>query len=566
MVPGADRHPIHELSKRHVEAMAELDPDNATRVGRLGHEHRVTDHSPGGLAARTEQLRSVLADVEGLPPAQGADRTAVDFHRERITAELDLIEAGETVRALRVLGSPVQAMRQVFDLLATTSVEDWEIIATRLHNIPAGVTGLVELLEHGMAHDLMSSRRQAEGCAAQARTWSGQEGEPSFFASLLAGADVAGVDVDPALERRLRSGAEAASAAYAGLARFLLDTYLPRAPSADGVGRERYLLHARRHLGSVLDVDEAYAWGWDEVRRLDTEMLAVAARIRPGLGVGDVIDLLDGDPAGAIEGAQDLRAWLQELMDATIDELSDTHFDIPGPLRTVQAMIAPPGGTAAMYYTGPSEDFSRPGRTWYPTQGRTRFPLWGEVSICYHEGVPGHHLQVATVTHLGPRLSALQRSTFVPGHGEGWALYAERLMDELGYLDDPGHRLGYLRAQLMRARRVVADIGMHLELRLPADIVSGEPRWHPELAHRFMTTDAGFPPQFMASEVDRYLGLPAQAISYKLGERVWLDGREAVRRRLGNRFELRAFHRSALALGHLGLDQLREELTTMQPR
>ena len=138
-------------------------------------------------------------------------------------------------------------------------------------------------------------------------------------------------------------------------------------------------------------------------------------------------------------------------------------------------MIAPPGGAAAMYYTGPSEDFSRPGRTWYPTQGRTTFPLWREVSTCYHEGVPGHHLQVAQVKYLSEQLSRYQRAFgFLSGHGEGWALYAERLMGELGYLDDPAYELGMLGAQAMRAVRVIVDIGMHLELPIPAS-----ERYHP---------------------------------------------------------------------------------------
>ena len=120
-----------------------------------------------------------------------------------------------------------------------------------------------------------------------------------------------------------------------------------------------------------------------------------------------------------------------------------------------------------MYYTGPSEDFSRPGRTWYPTLGKTKFPLWGEVSICYHEGVPGHHLQIGQVRYLKDQLSRFQRMAWLGGHGEGWALYAERLMDELGYLENPDYRLGFLRAQVMRAVRVVVDIGMHLEFKIP---------------------------------------------------------------------------------------------------
>ncbi len=120
------------------------------------------------------------------------------------------------------------------------------------------------------------------------------------------------------------------------------------------------------------------------------------------------------------------------------------HFDIPEPVQRVEAMIAPPGGAAAMYYTGPAEDFSRPGRTWYPTLGKTRFPLWGEVSICYHEGVPGHHLQIGQVRYLADTLSRYQRTLAgTSGHAEGWALYAERLMGELGYLDDPAYELGH---------------------------------------------------------------------------------------------------------------------------
>ena len=192
-------------------------------------------------------------------------------------------------------------------------------------------------------------------------------------------------------------------------------------------------------------------------------------------------------------------------------------------------MIAPPGGAAAMYYTGPTEDFSRPGRTWYPTMGQTRFPLWKEVSTCYHEAVPGHHLQVAQVVYLAEKLSRFQRLFgFVSGHGEGWALYAERLMGELGYLEDPGFEMGMLAAQAMRAVRVVVDIGMHLEL----PIIAGEPHagetWTPELALPFVIGRSRFPEVFMRSEVDRYLGWPGQAISYKVGERVWL---ECTRRR-----------------------------------
>jgi uncharacterized protein (DUF885 family) len=242
--------------------------------------------------------------------------------------------------------------------------------------------------------------------------------------------------------------------------------------------------------------------------------------------------------------------------------MDGAHFDIAEPLHKCEAMIAPPGGAAAMYYTGPSEDFSRPGRTWYPTLGETRFPLWKEVSTCYHEAVPGHHLQVGQVKYLAGKLSRFQRlMSFVSGHGEGWALYAERLMGELGYLEDPAWEMGMLAAQAMRAVRVVVDIGMHLELPIPGHerYHPGE-TWTPELALPFVIERSRFPEQFMRSEVDRYLGWPGQAISYKVGERVWLECRDDARKRKGGDFDLKAFHTYALDLGGMGLGLLREEL------
>jgi uncharacterized protein (DUF885 family) len=288
----------------------------------------------------------------------------------------------------------------------------------------------------------------------------------------------------------------------------------------------------------------------------------VNERILPGRSMPEVIEHLEHDPTRTVEGEDRLRAWLQDLIDSTIADLDGTHFDIPEPLRRCEAMIAPPGGAAAMYYTGPSEDLSRPGRTWYPTQGRTEFPLWGEVSICYHEAVPGHHLQVGMMRYRRDRLDRFQRTmAWNAGHGEGWALYAERLMGELGYLDDPAFELGMLRAQAMRAVRVVVDIGLHLELPIPKDedFHPGD-TWTPDLALDFVINRSRFPEDFMRSEVDRYLGWPGQAICYKVGERVWLRGRDDARRRHGASFDLKRFHSRALELGPMGLDQLEQEL------
>lgn len=558
---------IYDLADRFVEQNARLDPLLATLRGITGHDTEMTDYSPDGVGARSDLHNRTLQELAALAPDGTADRIAAEVMREGLETALALEQFGESFRDLSVIFSPVQLVRMVFDVMPHETAADWDVVTARTEKVPAALASLRAGLAEGLRRGTRAARRQALACAGQAAVWSGtDEGhtEP-FFARELKRLETSDVE-NRSLHDRLARAAGEATAAYAELARYLRDDYAPAAEERDPVGLERYRVRARASLGLDMDLAEAYAWGWDEVHRLEDQMRALGERILPSEPIEAVIDLMETDPARAIEGEGRFRHWLQELMDRTVTELDGTHFDIPDPIKRVEAMIAPPGGAAAMYYTGPSEDLSRPGRTWYPTRGRTRFPLWGEVSTAYHEGVPGHHLQVAQVRYMRDRLSRYQRSfTFVPGHGEGWALYAEHLMGELGYLENPDHELGMLRMQRFRAARVVVDIGMHLEMRIPHDETfhPGEV-WNAALGREFMKQHGFFDDGFIASEVDRYLGRPAQAICYKLGERVWLDSREQVRRRQGVGFDLKAFHSRALGLGPMGLAQLQRELTTEQ--
>jgi uncharacterized protein (DUF885 family) len=388
--------------------------------------------------------------------------------------------------------------------------------------------------------------------------WTGADGSASWFTGLVA-------DGPEELRAELDTAAEEATAAFTELREWLRDTYAPGIEGApETVGRERYATWSRMWNGTDLDLDEAYAYGWSEYHRLHGEMVAEAAKILPGKDPWEVLAHLD-EHGQAVEGVDEVRDWLQALMDEAIEALDGTHFELADRVKQVEARIAPPGGAAAPYYTAPSEDFSRPGRTWLPTMGRTRFPVFDLVSTWYHEGVPGHHLQLAQWVHVAGDLSRYQASVgMVSANAEGWALYAERLMDELGFLSDPERRLGYLDAQMMRAVRVIIDIGMHAELAIPADspFHPGEV-WTPELAREFFGRHSGRQPEFIDSEIIRYLGIPAQAIGYKLGERAWLLGREAARTAHGDAFDAKAWHMAALSLGSLGLDDLVAEISAL---
>jgi uncharacterized protein (DUF885 family) len=543
---------VFDIADRYCVQLGALDPCSATYAGIPGHDHEMTDYSPAGAARRVDLVRETLVALAAAPQETDDDRLAASVMTERCTLDVEQYEARERLRDIRIIGSPIQSARQCFDLMRLDTDDDWAVATERMTRVPDSLESIEESLRAGVDQGVVAARRQALACAEQAATWGGEgESEPFFRALASRRPD----------DTKLAAAAELATSGYARLAAYLRDEYAPVADPRDPVGRDRYMLFARDFNGMELDLEETYAWGWEELHRIEDAMRRVGERILPGAAIEEVIEHLDNDSTRAIEGVEEFRRWNQELIDQTISDLEGTHFEIAPPLRVCEAMIAPPGGAAAMYYTGPTEDFSRPGRTWYPTMGQTRFPLWKEVSTCYHEAVPGHHLQVAQVVYLAEKLSRFQRLFgFVSGHGEGWALYAERLMGELGYLEDPAFEMGMLAAQAMRAVRVVVDIGMHLELA----IIDGEPHagetWTPELALPFIIERSRFPEVFMRSEVDRYLGWPGQAISYKVGERVWLESRADAQRRKGAGFDLKEFHTFALDLGSMGLAQLRDEL------
>ena len=336
---------------------------------------------------------------------------------------------------------------------------------------------------------------------------------------------------------------------------------MPLAREKDASGPEVYGRASRHYLGAAVDLREAYAWSWDELARLRAEMARVSSLVRPGATVQEAVAILDEDPARRVAGRENFRAWMQEQAERTMAELDGTHFDIPRPAQRIEAEIAPTND-GGIWYTAPSDDWSRPGRMWWSVpDGVETFATWKEVTVVYHEGVPGHHLQVSLALANTEGLNRWQRMSWVSGHGEGWALYAERLMGELGYLDDPGAYLGMLDSQQLLACQVALDIGVHLELDVPrgAGWREGE-RWNAELAWELLRAHSSWDERQLRSELRRCLGLPGQAPSYKLGERIWLQARADARARGGAGFSLRDFHAKALGLGAMGLDPLREAL------
>ncbi|WP_030760188.1 MULTISPECIES: DUF885 domain-containing protein [unclassified Streptomyces] len=558
--PDGGRLP-RRIADDHVDALVELDPVTGTYLGVAESSGRLPDFSPAGREAVAHLARTTLGRLDAAEAEPGADsvveRRCARLLRERLTAELAVHEAGEELRRVSNLSSPLHEVREVFTLTPTDTDEDWAAVARRLRAVPQALAGYRASLDTGLSRKLPAGPRQVATVIGQLAEWIGTD--RGWFAEFT----------DPGPERlrgELTAAADAATGALVELRDWLRDDYAPAVDGApDVVGRERYALLARYYNGTDLDLDEAYAYGWAEFHRLLAEMRTEAAAVLPGAGTPwEALAWCDlhGE---AVEGVEETRRWLQSLMDEAVVALDGTHFELAERVRRVESRIAPAGSAAAPYYTEPSLDFSRPGRTWLPTMGQTRFPVYDLVTTWYHEGVPGHHLQLAQWAHVAGSLSRYQTTVgIVHANAEGWALYAERLMDELGFLTTAERRLGYLDGQMLRAVRVVVDIGMHLGLAIPADspFRPGE-RWTPALAQEFLARHSSRPADYVESEIVRYQGMAGQAIGYKLGERVWLTGREAARRRHGADFDLKAWHMAALSQGSLGLDDLLGEISAL---
>ncbi len=555
---------VFEIADRYVEQTASLDPIFATHLGVPGADHALTDFSPEGLTARNRLDRQFLSAMDQIQPQSDHDRIAREVFLERLGQAVSRFDAKEGLRHLEVTWSPMQLIRSVFDLMPRDSSDHWRLIAKRMGAVPEALDGVVASLREGQRQGLSAARRQALACARQAEVWSGADAGVAGFFGALADEYVGRAGAHRKVEESLRKSADAADRAYGDLAHFLRQEYAPAAPEADGVGAERYGRAVRWFLGADIDLAEAYQWGWAELKRIRVDIADVCHQLSPGATFPGTVDRLNGEYDRAIQGEPALRDWLHAFMARTITELNGKHFDIPEALQRLEVRIAPCGAGPAHHYVGPSEDFTRPGTYWYATTGKRHFPLWNEISTAYHEGVPGHHLQLGYWQCSVDRLSRFQRNLSVSGQTEGWASYAEALMDELGYLDRPEYRLDMLAKALFRAAGVVVDIGMHLGLTIPDDepFHPGE-TWDADLGLAFLAENSSAPESVLRSEIDRYLGAPAQAISYKLGERLWVQARHEAQQRAGDSFDLKHFHMAALGLGPMGLDQLKAELARL---
>lgn len=540
------RSEIFALSDEYIDKGARMSPMSCTALGIPGYDHLLDDFSVEGANKDADFVQGILDRAKKIAPTDEIDRIAKEVLVERLEAKLKLHHSKESFIAYSPIVNPAANIRSIFTIMNTDGEDGIANVTSRLNAVGAALDSWKSTIQEMHSQGLGTARRQVLSIAEQLKTH-GTGGYVSFATSL---------DPDGKYPK-LHEAAKSAESASLVMSTWMREVHAPRSTEVDGVGEERYAPWARYFTGAELDLRATYEWGVEDLQRINDRMYVAAEKLGlKGKSLSEVFDHCENAELHRIEGEDALVAKLLSFTEEAVAKLNGTYFDIDPAIAFCDARIAPEGSAAAPYYMPPSEDLSRPGTTWYPTLGHTTFNFWHIASTWYHEAVPGHHLQFATANLEKDRLSRFQRTdAWISGYGEGWALYAERFMDELGAFDEPSLELGYLAGQALRAARVVVDIGMHLGYK---DFDGNV--WNADSAHALLVERALMAPDFAKSEIERYLGWPGQAISYKVGERVWMKIREDAKHRLGDAFNIKKFHNYALAIGPMGLDPLAREM------
>lgn len=527
---------IMTLADDFLLSLCKLDPLFASEEGFSEFDNQVGDLSPQMNSDKAQLAKATIDRINDIDVGTKEEKLCADVLKDYCKDIVDSFVNDDWVRCINIVTNPLDVIQTTCYNIDENDTEALEKRDQKISEIYKSLQSFQETFRYGAANSCLPKmsqlKRMAHNCALYAN-------DPLFIKS-------------------------DARKAYLEFGSFLMDEIIPKSDPVDAVGEEVYSRCASHHLGKKIDARETYDWGWDEINSLLVETEEVIKEICPGKTYLEAIEHVSNDEERTARSPKELQEFLQNLLNESIEQLNGTHFDIDHRLLNIEACLLDEAGSSAMFYTAPTDDFSRPGRTYYPVNGKKIFPLWEEVTTCYHEGLPGHHLHVGAIKCLDDSLSNFQRTiAFNTGEGEGWALYAERLMVELGFNNDPTYIFGMLNASLFRATRVVMDIGLHCGYKIPdnaPDIykLNGNQTWSREFAQAVLEEVIGMTSDMAIDETYRYLGWIGQAISYKYGEKTIRDIREREKKRLGSEFSLKEFHSRLLGYGHVGLGRLEQ--------
>ena len=550
------RKALNDLLHEQWEYTLRSSPEFASILGDRRYSTEVSDSSEQGVRADLAETRKFLKRFEAIDTTAFSDQEKLNRNLmvRELRTSLDGAKFVNWQLPVNQMGGIHLFAAQFPSMLSFESAKDYDDFLVRLGKFPKTLDDVTTNMRKGMKARLMPPKFLLEKVAEQAQDIADTKAADSPFAVPLQKFP----ENMPESEReRIRKAFHASIEknvipAYAKFAKFVRDEYAPKGRVDVGVwalpdGKERYAFQVRNMTTTDMQPEEIHQLGLREVARIEAEMLQIAKK----LGYNDLTTFND-----AVEKNPELKPKSgQQVIDLYKKYIDQMYAKLPqlfGRLPKAELEVLPvpafreKGASAASYETG-SPDGSRPGRVFVNTYEATSRSLLPTESTAYHEGAPGHHMQLSIqqeLTELPPFRQQGGTTAFV----EGWALYSERLGKEVGFYQDPYSDYGRLNDEMLRAIRLVVDTGLHHK------------RWTREQVVAFFRDHSAIDEVEIQSETDRYIVWPGQALAYKIGQLKILELRDRAQRELGAKFDIRAFHDEVLSAGALPMQELEERI------
>jgi uncharacterized protein (DUF885 family) len=546
------RKDLNTLFHDYWEDLLKHDPEFASGIGDKRYNDQISDYSLQAINAELERDQNFLMRLAAIDPSGFTDQEKIsrDLLLRRFAMDEEAAGFKEWEMPVNQMGGIYADFPQLVAELSFTSVKDYDDWIARLHLIPKAFSQVTANMSIGMDDQRVPPKYLLEKALEQVKTLANQKPEDSALALPLKKFPAS---VPPAEQERIKTEMLAAISkevlpAYQRFARFLEVSYVPAGREKLGIsglpdGAKYYAFLIRRTTTTDLTADQIHQIGLDEVKRDETEMLAIAQK----LGFADLASF-----RASLKSNPKLKpASAEALLDAYRAVLTPMQAKLPqlfGRLPKAKFEVVPVPDfmaktSAPAYYSAGALDGSRPGRLFIDTYNATDRNLYGVEDIAYHEGIPGHHLQISIAQEL-TGIPTFRKYAHFTAYTEGWGLYAERLGKDVGFYHDPYSDYGRLEGDIWRAIRLVVDTGVHSE------------GWSRDQMVQFFHDHSAIDETSIQSEADRYVAWPSQALAYKVGQLKILELRDRAKKALGDKFDIRAFHDQVLDSGALPLDVL----------
>ena len=550
------RAALNGLFHEYWDAYLEHSPEFASTLGDKRFNNRISDYSVQAendwLASEQKYLlRLVSIDTTGMTDQE---KTSRELLMREFADDQEAAEFKEWEMPVDQLGGIYSEYPQLVAELSFTTVKDYDDWIARLHAIPKAFDQVMTKMSIGMEDKRVPPKYLLEETLVQVQQLASQKPEDSPLAEPLKNfpASISADDQARIKEEMLAAISKEVLPAYTRFAHFLQVSYVPAGRSDPGIsalpdGAKYYQFLIHEDTTTDLTAAQIHQIGLDEVKKDEAEMLAIAQK----LGFSD----LKSFQASLKTNPKLHPASAEALLDAFREALKPMQAKLPqlfGHLpRTAFEVAAVPDylekNAPPAYYEPGAPDGSRPGRLRINTYKATGRNLYIVEDMAYHEGIPGHHLQISIAREL-TGVPEFRKYGGYTAYTEGWGLYAERLGKDVGFYQDPYSDYGRLQGDIWRAIRLVVDTGVHSD------------HWTREQMVQYFHDNSAIDDTSIQAEVDRYIANPGQALAYKIGQLKILELRDKAKKELGGKFDIRAFHDQVLDAGAMPLDVLSDRI------